>query len=157
MNYSEIAGWKYIKLRWFVSKTKRILYLKSHLKFLSNISTFDYSRPITNQLIMRLKAIDAFTSSTFWLIHEVEDRQEKQMLFEDLFITINKAKNELIEIPIKQWFDANQLLKSELTGQEIMSAYKDSVTVLAYLRGYKEQFDTFVQNKNKIWLETISK
>jgi hypothetical protein len=156
MKYTEIQGWDFIKLKWFVGKQKRIIYLKKHLQYLTNISPFDYSRPIKTQLIIRLKAIDAFMSSTFWLIHEVNDLQEKELLFQNLLNTIIKAKYDLIETPSQNWFDDSKLLKSNLIGNDTMSSFQDTVTVLTYLKNYKEEFELFLQNSNKIWIEVTS-
>lgn len=154
----EIKGWKFIKLKYFVSKTKRIDFLINHLNFLSKkiLIPFSNKYPVKNQLKIRLEAMDAYISTSFWLISETSDYNNKKFHFDELIQFIKEAKQNLIQFPAQNWFDDNQLLKSELVGKEFMSTYEDSVSVLSYLTTYTEHFELFIQNPNKLWLEVVS-
>lgn len=157
-NNFEIEGWEYLKLRYFVRKSTRINFLSNHLIYLQRfiLNQFDLSNSVKSQLEDKLKAVDGFISTSFWLIKVEKGNEKKRDIFENMFELIAESKINLIEYPTQNWFNESKMLKKELLENHIMSSFVDSATILSLLDGYSKYFNSLLLKKDEIWLELYS-
>ena len=143
----QIKGLKFITVRYFYSKEKRVNFLKSEATKLWSIIKSDVkARNAKVFLENRISALDAYIDAKNWLIKETKDFNTKRRYFEELYTTVDFFQKHIISHCIENWFE-NKILKSELGN------FADGVLSLGILVEQQKYIDSLKSQKNNLWKE----
>lgn len=143
----QIKGFKFITVKYFFSKGKRVNFLKSEATKMWNIIESDVKTKNAKIFLEnRISALDAYIDAISWLIREKEHMNEKRLMFEQLYTTLDFFQKNIISYCIENWFD-NKILKSDL------GSFSDSAISLTMLIEQQKYIDSLKSQKDVLWRE----